>query len=76
LRKQSSLADVLAENGWLVAADRAQVEQLLQRKLKKHGGNVRASLGAAADAQVRDVIRSVDDANIRQTCSLLPPASR
>jgi eukaryotic-like serine/threonine-protein kinase len=75
LRKQTSLADVLAEHGWLAPADRDQVEKLLERKLKKHGGNVRASLGAAADARARDVIRSVDDAEIRQTCSLLPPAA-
>jgi eukaryotic-like serine/threonine-protein kinase len=75
LRKQTSLADVLAEHGWLAPADRDQVEKLLERKLKKHGGNVRASLGAAADARVRDVIRSVDDAEVRQTCSNLPPAA-
>jgi tRNA A-37 threonylcarbamoyl transferase component Bud32 len=75
LRKQTSLADVLAEHGWLTPADRDQVEKLLERKLKKHGGNVRASLGAAADARVRDVIRSVDDAELRQTCSILPPAA-
>src|SRR3989442_10536343 len=35
LRKQTSLADVLAEHGWLTPADRDQVEKLLERKLKK-----------------------------------------
>src|SRR5262249_24075368 len=45
-RKDTPLADLLVERGWLTAADRADVERLLERKLRKQGGDARASLAA------------------------------
>ena len=41
-RKEAPLADLLVERGWITAEDRAHVERLLRRKLKKHGGDARA----------------------------------
>ena len=41
-RKSDPLAELLVERGWLGLPDRADVEKLLERKLKKHGGDVRA----------------------------------
>src|SRR5262249_30094517 len=38
------LADVLVEHGWLTPEDKAHVEYLLERRLRKHGGDVQASL--------------------------------
>ena len=38
-RKDAPLADLLVGRGWLTPADRADVEKLLDRKLKKHGGD-------------------------------------
>src|SRR5262249_43115689 len=43
-RKTVPLADLLAERGWLLPADRAHVDYLVERKLQKHGGDVHASL--------------------------------
>src|SRR5438874_2607895 len=74
-RKTMSLADLLAERGWLTAEDRREIDRLMGRKLKKHGGNVRASLGAVADAGARDLLRSVDDSAIRKSVNGLAPAA-
>ena len=51
------LADLLIERGWITADDRREIERKIERKLKKHGGDVRATLGAVAGAEVRDAIR-------------------
>jgi tetratricopeptide (TPR) repeat protein/tRNA A-37 threonylcarbamoyl transferase component Bud32 len=74
-RRETPLADLLVERGWLSADDRREVERLLERKLKKHGGDVRASLGAVADAGVRDLLRAVGDEDVRKSLSSLPPAA-
>jgi hypothetical protein len=37
-QKQRSLADLLAEQAWITAEDRADVEGLVDRKLRRHGG--------------------------------------
>jgi hypothetical protein len=42
-RKDTPIAELVVEQGWLSAAYRADVERLLERKLKKHGGDARAS---------------------------------
>ncbi|MDR3635519.1 MAG: serine/threonine-protein kinase [Isosphaeraceae bacterium] len=74
LRRDKPLAEVLIDRGWINAANRVEVEQRLQRKLKKHGGDVRASLADVAGAEVRDVIRQVESPLIRQSLQMLPPA--
>ncbi len=66
-RKDVSLADLLAERGWVTAEDRADVERLVERKLKKHSGDVKASLAEAAGADVRRSLAAVEDADIRQS---------
>ena len=51
--KGTSLADLLVQRGFLTAADRADVARLLDRKLKKHHGDVRACLGQITTDDVR-----------------------
>ena len=75
VRKNISLADLLLERGWITEQDRRDVERFLERKLKRHGGDIRATLGAAADANVRDAIRGVDDSTLRNSIAALPPAA-
>jgi hypothetical protein len=60
-RKQAPLADLLVENGWLTPQDRADVERLLERKLKKHAGDAHASLAAVAGDEVRQALAVLDD---------------
>jgi serine/threonine-protein kinase len=72
-RKTVPLADLLQERGWISADDRGHIDFLLARKLHKHGGDPRQSLADAADANVRDALRSLDDAGVRHTVEQLPP---
>src|SRR3954470_13272977 len=52
--KATPLANVLQRLGWLTDEDRREVERLLERKLKKHGGDVRRSLAEEAHGDARD----------------------
>src|SRR4051794_34538592 len=75
VRKDVPLADVLLQRGDLSPDDRAQVEGLLSRKLRKHGNDPRVTLGAVADAAARGAIEAVDDPEVRKSISSLPPAA-
>ena len=44
--KQAALGDLLIELGWITPIDKADVERLVERKLKRHGGDPRAGLAA------------------------------
>jgi tRNA A-37 threonylcarbamoyl transferase component Bud32 len=72
--KAKSLGQVLVARGALTEDEFALVEILVSKHLEKHGGDVRATLGAVADAAARDVLRTVDDADIRESINSLPPA--
>jgi serine/threonine protein kinase len=74
-RKETPLADVLKDHGWLTDDDCREVERLLARKLRKNGGDVRRSLAEAADGDVRDAIRSLGDEDLGKTVSTLPRAT-
>jgi PAS domain S-box-containing protein len=72
-RKTVPLADLLVERGWLLAADRAHVDYLVERKLQKHGGDVQASLATVGE-DVRRSLLAVDDPEVqRSLAGLLPP---
>jgi serine/threonine-protein kinase len=74
-RKDRPLAEILLERGWLTAEDLADVEKLLARKLKKHGGDVRATLSEATPDHVRRTIASITDAGVRDSLTdTTPPA--
>jgi hypothetical protein len=74
-RKDTPIADLLVGQGWLAAGDRADVERLLRRKLKKHGGDVQASLAAATGHEAREALASVADADVERSLASLPPRS-
>ncbi len=71
-RKDASLADLMIERGWIHQNDRADVERLLERKLRKHAGDVRASLAEATDDHLRGLISSVEDPELRESIGDLP----
>jgi serine/threonine-protein kinase len=73
-RLERPLADVLMERQLITAEDRREIERKIERKIRKHG-NVRASLAAVAGADARDLIRSVDHPDVRNSLSSLPPAA-
>jgi serine/threonine-protein kinase len=75
-RKDTPLADLLVQRGWLSAEDRSHVEYLLQRKLKKHNGDARASLAEVTTEPVRQSLASVADADVQQSLAALPDRSQ
>ncbi len=67
IRKHLPLSDILVEREWITAADRADVERFLERKLKLHGGDVRRTLEATTDAGVANAAMKIDDEDLRRT---------
>jgi PAS domain S-box-containing protein len=65
-RKQEHLADLLLGRGWIEPADRAHVEYLLERRLRKHGGDAHASLAALPD-DIKRSLAAVEDGDIRRS---------
>ena len=59
-RKDVPLAEVLIERGWILPVDRAHIDYLLERKLKKHGGDSRATLASISD-DVKRSLAALDD---------------
>jgi hypothetical protein len=72
-RKDTSLADLLLERGWLTPQDKADVDRLLERKLQKHG-DVHRSLAAVAGPEVRRALDTVDDAEVEKSLASLAPS--
>jgi eukaryotic-like serine/threonine-protein kinase len=69
-RKQTPLAELLIELAWITPADRADVDRLLERKLKKHRGDARAGLAGAGDDIKRTLAALHDDDIQRSLCDL------
>jgi serine/threonine-protein kinase len=71
-RKETPLAELLVERGWLSVSDRSDVERLVQRKLHKHGGDARASLAEAAPDPIRRSLAVLQDPDVQQSLADLP----
>jgi tetratricopeptide (TPR) repeat protein len=70
-RKETALPALLVELGWLSADDRADVERLVARKLKRHHGDARASLSEIAGSQARAALASVSDPDVERSLARL-----
>jgi serine/threonine-protein kinase len=70
-RRNTALADVLVERGWLTAVDREHVEWLLERKLKKHGNDAGASFAAAVTPEAHRILALGDDPAIQSSLAKL-----
>jgi tetratricopeptide (TPR) repeat protein len=70
--KDQPIAQLLIEQGWLRAEDRADVERLLARKLKQHGGDARASLAEAAGPAERSVLATLGVTPVERSLADLP----
>lgn len=69
-RKDTPLAQLLIERGWITDRDNTQVERALEEKLRECGGDVHRALRGAADSAVRASIRKIDDDEINRTLDL------
>jgi serine/threonine protein kinase len=74
VRLEHSLPELLIERGWISQQDRLDVERKLERKLKKHKGDVRATLGALADVDARDALQAIKNPRVLQSLGGLAPA--
>jgi len=72
-RKHIPLADLLIEFGWITLSDKADIERLVERKLKKHGGDPRAGLATVADHVKRSLAALHDDDILRSLADLPGP---
>src|SRR5262249_42097485 len=75
-QRDRPLAELLRERGWLSDDDYREVERLLQRKLKKHGGDARAGLRESLDEDARAVLLRTDHAEVRQSLDRLSSTER
>jgi serine/threonine-protein kinase len=71
-RKTTPLSDLLVEQGWVSAEEKADIDRLLERKLKKHGGNLRASLATVANSEIHRVLAVLQDSDVQTSLSALP----
>ena len=62
-RKESSIADILVEQGWLLPDDREHVDYLLKRRVQKAGGDVKKSLAGMSD-DVKVALESIGNGEI------------
>jgi tetratricopeptide (TPR) repeat protein len=59
-QKAMPLADILINQGWMTPPDRTDVERLLERKLKKHDGDAKASLMQMTEPSVREALATLE----------------
>src|SRR5437899_9786192 len=65
LEKATPLGAILCRRGVLAEDDRADVERLVDRHLRRHGGDPRASLAALrVEPDVRASLAALDDADV------------
>jgi WD40 repeat protein/serine/threonine protein kinase len=76
VRKDCTLGELLVERGWISPTNCELVEQWVQHKVIKHGGDVHASLGAVVSAEIRDALGKIVDPETREAfANLVPTAS-
>jgi serine/threonine protein kinase/tetratricopeptide (TPR) repeat protein len=71
-RKHESLGAILVEQGLLTAEERADVERLLERKLQRNGGDVRASLAQAMGVRLVASLADLADDAVQRSLAALP----
>jgi hypothetical protein len=62
-RKESTLAALLVERGWILPADQAHLDYLLQRKMERHGGAFGSALASVPD-EVKRSLAALGDADL------------
>lgn len=72
-QKARPLADLMEERGWIRSDQRCELEGELERQRSLHGGDARAALAWATGAGLRETMSMIDDSEVQQTLSELPP---
>lgn len=74
-RKDSTLAEILVEQGWLLPEDQQHVDYLLKRRLQKADGDVRKSLAGMPDP-LKTALESLGDPDVRKSLSRIAESDR
>jgi tetratricopeptide (TPR) repeat protein/tRNA A-37 threonylcarbamoyl transferase component Bud32 len=76
-RKDQPLGDILVERGWLAPEDRADVDRLVGRKLKRYHGDATASVAGVIAGPLRESLEAIDNPAVRQALGdLIGPAAQ
>lgn len=60
MSREKSLPEILRDKGWLVPEDQAHIEYLVERRLAKFAGDIRASF-AGCPAEIQNMLASIDN---------------
>jgi tetratricopeptide (TPR) repeat protein/peroxiredoxin/tRNA A-37 threonylcarbamoyl transferase component Bud32 len=72
-RKDVSLGELLVQRGWITPEDRADVERILERKLKRHAGDARAAVVEVTTDRVRQSVDAIADPELRRSLTGVTP---
>src|SRR5262245_48560427 len=68
LQKQTSLGEILCRRALIDEDDRADIEKLVGKHLRRHGGDPQASLASVrVDPEVRHSLASLDDEAVQSS---------
>jgi hypothetical protein len=67
-----SIAEQMMERAWLETEDKAAIDRLLQKRLKKHQGDLPSTLAAVADSTLRQAMRSSGIRDVSDSLDELP----
>jgi hypothetical protein len=70
--RDTPLPDLLVERGWITAADRDYFKGLLERQVKRHGGDTHTSLLETAGAEARRALAALNDPAFASSLAKLP----
>jgi len=69
-----SFPRLLVQRGWLKPEDRREVERLVERKIARHGGDVRACLSELANNPLQKAFVSLENRHLAQGLGVPPVA--
>lgn len=66
-KKEVPLSEILIELGWISETDRREVDRFVERRIRKHRGDVHASLVSSADDTVNRTLAQIEDDDVEDS---------
>jgi eukaryotic-like serine/threonine-protein kinase len=74
-RKESSLAALMVDRGWILSSDQDHLDYLLQRKMQRQEGAIGPALASLPD-EVKRSLAALGDVDLERSLSHAAPARR
>lgn len=74
-RKESSLAALMVDPGWILSSDQDHLDYLLQRKMQRQEGAIGPALASLPD-EVKRSLAALGDVDLERSLSHAAPARR